>query len=527
MLLKENTGIDSILKEALCCASFCRQFISCFSEEAIDMIAADLITVYGWDRVVWGLILDPREEVSEIGFEQIRNHDTAVFEVTDHAVAQAKLSIKNHMRFFFEHISSIQTGVETLDDSMTGIDYKKQLSVLEQKLAESEERLAKNLTSRSIVRKLEKKVSCLEQDNSRLSAYCSGEIKKREEAHGLQLQAEQAYSVLKDEFNHEVNQQVLDQVSDRVRPWLTPVEAIASKVDDLSTSTLDDKVANALKKQAERDKKFGTISQLKAREGELKTMLAQINSARTDSLRPSHDLVFLADKVENEIVDLQKTLGSYNPFDSETYAFICRSINESANLEALHSLQTFAVDLENKGLLTTRQKREIDNFINCKIKLEFDRHQPETPGVGSIEFGQSSTDSRTLFILDGHNILHKMADTFDMAHEPDSRKKLVSMVQDSFACKDDVEVMLYFDGPFHSETSHAPNFREIYSGGGQDDQRADTAILQYMDYMKIQENDDRSVYLVTDDHVWVKRQKNTGPKQCTRQCFNRLLAPEM
>jgi hypothetical protein len=50
-----------------------------------------------------------------------------------------------------------------------------------------------------------------------------------------------------------------------------------------------------------------------------------------------------------------------------------------------------------------------------------------------------------------------------------------------FFAHPECDVRIYFDSPVASERRHGANVREIYSGGGEGEHRADTAIVRGLD----------------------------------------------
>ena len=115
-----------------------------------------------------------------------------------------------------------------------------------------------------------------------------------------------------------------------------------------------------------------------------------------------------------------------------------------------------------------------------------------------------------LWLLDGHNILHKLPDIFapgtqdDDIVSPEARSALLTAVGDVATDNCTCDIRVYFDGPNPSEQQHGPHLREIYSGGGMADQRADTAILEYIEFC-VQRKDPAARVVVTDDFGLARR----------------------
>ena len=108
-----------------------------------------------------------------------------------------------------------------------------------------------------------------------------------------------------------------------------------------------------------------------------------------------------------------------------------------------------------------------------------------------------------IVILDGHNVVHLLPEFFEDSYSDGvpgkaTREKLVSSVCRIFESADKCKVDVFFDGPSPSTQMHAPHIREVYSGGGNAEHRADNAIVEYLEFCCRQMSAMPRI-LVTDD----------------------------
>ena len=470
-------------------ATFQRNFLVVLNAEAISAGLNSFAKYFGPVEFYGSMLLDDREEVRVLAFKKIESLIDEIITDSDRTIAAQ--NINREFKPFIElieHISLAKTPVKpylqkqkTAPAVLTQAQ-KNQLvenSPQYKKLRREKTTQIKNQDEQ--ISKLTDQVQALTDSESKLRAD-SVELKK-----------------LKDSIEQTVNKRTKDYLEKRVGSWFKSSEILAAEYS--TGGKLINNVLTTLERQAEIDKRFGLIKNIRQELESCKELKIRLIEARAESLRPMVQLKTHEHELQLRITELE----------------ILLSISSQVNIEASESFKKFAIALKAceaidqiveirsrlKVLSTHDQWKQEEIFQAYDListeALRFylqdgnkvqdkdrDRLGISSP-LQAVRMAIAQSDSCTL-LIDGHNVLHALKSTFGSYFENNipgkkARKELTRRLRELVDLHQNISVDLWFDGPEEVDVTVNEKIRVRFSGGsGQD--RADKKIRESLAYLE-------------------------------------------
>jgi len=383
--------------------------------------------------------------------------------------------------------------------------------------------------------KLTLRLEKLQKENQRIQQDAAKEKSAAAEARDAAAEAKRAADALRSEFETRLTSRTEQALSAHVRRWLARPETLDDEVRRLETDENKDVLVvadEALARQEQSDRHYGNRVTLQLRLDQLVAAREKLDRARRESLHPLAELRAAAEKLDHEIEHLRLRLKEASPVKPVVERLLAH-INEAENAQALEERYALVNELADAGALDPMDMRRMyEKYYGAMGRL-YDAYapkivrgpQPRDP-MWRLRVALDADDPVLLF-LDGHNILFNLPDIFDEVCEngvpgAKARQRLVGIMTEMVRGAPHIQARVYFDGPTYAERKHGDNVHEVYSGGGDTDQRADRAIVGHLEYC-CREYSAMSRLVVTDDRELSARAKELGADYVRLQQFGTLL----
>ncbi|MBN1675923.1 MAG: hypothetical protein JXR37_33070 [Kiritimatiellae bacterium] len=329
-----------------------------------------------------------------------------------------------------------------------------------------------------------------------------------------------------------VAQQVNQQLSEEVRPWLAAPRKAAEETARTEPKDLLERAERALQRQTETDRHSGNRRLLRVRLERLVETARRIADARAESLNPLPELGDVAAELEREIARTREALGEAEP-SGPLLATLLAAINEAKTADELQNVHALLDGMGELQAAPALVLRRLYAACHAKISRMYDAFTPTVvkeaePRDPVWQVNRAIAENRQmLLLLDGHNILFGLSDLFDPLYEqgkPGARARdalaqcMVKMTAGAPRCR----VRIYYDSPDHSQARLAANVTVVYSGGGEGAHRADRAFLEFLEQCCGTMSDMPRI-LVTDDRACRARGRALGALYMPLQEFATLL----
>jgi len=306
---------------------------------------------------------------------------------------------------------------------------------------------------------------------------------------------------------------------ERLMPWLTDCETLASVKTPVDGNDLLSRVEFTLERQAKRDRRYGIRSQITQRIADCRIALAKVEAASYDALRPLPDLVTLEQALRQEITELSAQLAparGLSATDTQIHARISRAQTQqdlaavrgeivaglsSKKIQIEDREEVFAHLLQASLLRATEarfaaEKEDIAAAMACNPIVDFWQR---------LQIGESLT-----MLVDGHNVLGSPGTSrsgSDDWHSATARDALAARLKTFAQDYPNLRVDLWFDSPTAADENVSENLCVRFSGGTGAN-RADDAILRQIDNHPARAN----LYLVTADWDEARKAQTLGAK---------------
>lgn len=494
------------------------QFVVVLSEKAIAHGFLNFCAFLGEPAFLAGLLLDPRDSVRALAW----NHLKAFPEATgarDIPPETARASLESDFGPFLGRLAELKAPLPARSGDKP--PDPAELVELREKLRRFEEQARRETRAEEKERNLLSR----EREQHRLKAEeLENRIReqraKTAEAEARAKAAEQSLVDAQDDLHRRLREGVAAELSAETRRWLLPLRAMetAARSHKPIANLLGD-VRETLKQQAERDRAMGTRQELHKRLETLRQAREEIREALKHALNRHPRLGELAEALDREIESLAALLGEPAPAGSSENALLAR-VNLAQSIPELEAVRTFLNgDAKTFNLFAPGFTRELDQRIADKRNQLLQGLIPPDAASPSaavpsdrLRHALALPALRVLLFVDGHNLLLSRPDLFEPKPEHGQpgarvREALANRLAALLADTRDCDIRLYFDGPERSETDRTPSLKVIYSGGGTDDQRADNAIVQDLDFYAPRYE---GCYVVTDDAELLARAERPG-----------------
>jgi len=512
--LAKPIALDPPICGALALAGLNGEFVQQLSIAILEKHAENLIAVHGKSAMVPGLLVDAREEVRALAIEGLRNRgdDTDEPEEIDRKKALVAFlgdcaPLLDTVQDLVEEQGLAPESDEDEEDDWDE-DWERDIEALSKPFADLEkahQRIAKLETDLKEARNQAKAVKKLRQNAARQNDRLQKLQKelRAEKKHVTQQAAElkKAHANLAKldaETEKRIREGVERELSQRIHSWLkkpVAVEAAAQAARaDTKRSTLFDRVAAALERQAERDRHSGNVRTLRDRLRRLRESLAEIGKAREEALHPLPELSDLSEELRREIEHTGDVLGEARELSPFASGLLSR-VNEAGTLTELEALQGLLNELTDQQALDGRQLRALYTAYHNRLARMYDAFTPKVtrkakalPRGPAWRFRQAlHADEAFIWVLDGHNVLFGLDDLFGYdaksgAPGQEARDCLIAAMKSFVEEAPKCQVTVFFDSPEHGEHKVSKNVKVVFSGGS-GEHRADRAILSYLEYV--------------------------------------------
>lgn len=393
----------------------------------------------------------------------------------------------------------------------------RQLPAAAPALSPSPEQVAREIRASSVFKQVQRERNALQDERDNL-----GRLRDKL-SHEVQTQSEQLRAVrarlaeVEDDWRLRVARGIADGLNKRMAPWLQASEAlalpIAHQADPLA------RARHLLARQAQEDQRFGTRSAVGEQMAEAQRLLAALQDAQAEALRPLPQLAEEQRALASHIEALQARLVQHSI--QPTHQSVRQLDKALQAVRNMDELQETKRQVERNMLaeawsmamcqqayeVLERRAMQIYDLHHVASEAHKDAHPPVTPKQ-HFEHGLRQALPMRL-IIDGHNLLPKLkpligAAFFSEGQGPNARARalLIERVRlltelHPLLCAD-----IVFDGPDDPHWSETESLR-VWFSGGQGSDRADGRILEVLQAQRYPCQDGRRAevlcFVVTED----------------------------
>ena len=492
-MLDQSTDLSVDLCVLLRGATLSRKLVCVLSEDAIDFSLSSLAGAYGKLNVYAAMLLDERESIRKIGFDQLANWDGA--EPNDSEQKEAIRALQGLFEKFLDHMQVLWGGASFATKPLVGIG-----STLVHKRDKKTEKLITDFRAkRTEAIRLRKDLSKVQSDQEAAKR----RIQELEDLLGRATTTfnlvTQNYDKLSANFDEQVKQAVSGELDQKLVPWLGPAEELVQALQATPVD-LPQEAEDLFQRQASSDKKYGLRSQLEAEAVWCRDVRLRLKEAVKQSIRPLPEIGGFARKVERRIVEIEKILQQPAASTGQAPPLLIEKVQHATTLDELASVRKGLVVIEAIGLLAPAELSAAYALIGDKasrlylqgslVKTE-KSPKPSLKGVPLYALQRQVAEGhKCTLLIDGHNVLHKLPTLFGDFYErgdpgAKAQQALIGKIDSLCSIHENLTVNLWFDSTrAHDETIRS-NFNVHYSGG-KGANRADDQIVAYLQFMNRQ-----------------------------------------
>ncbi len=384
----------------------------------------------------------------------------------------------------------------------------------------SKEQQERDILASTPYRQLQKERNALaaERDklhtlNTKLATDLAGQTSR---ANGLGSEL----GALQSQWRNSIAQGIADGLQHRLAPWLAPSESLAHSLP-ASHHALE-RARQVLARQAQQDQRYGTRAQVAEELAQARSLLAALQTAHQEALRPLPQLVeeirALATHIDTTEARLKQT--SLQPQAPQLRAW-AQTLHTLHDIDALQNhkkaiertmlAEAWSLPLcQQAYALMDRQAMAIyaEHHPNPK-----DTPPPVTPTQHLADCLLHARPCRLL--IDGHNLLPKLkpligASYFKPGPGPNAQARalLIERVKTLAALHPLLQADIWFDGPDDQHWSETDNLR-VWFSGGQGSDRADGRILESLQ-SEVYRGSQTTRLLVTEDRELLAQAQGRG-----------------
>ncbi|PUE55691.1 NYN domain-containing protein [Limnohabitans parvus] len=459
-------------------ATLSEPLIDVLSEKTIKIGLASLLDHFGCLSILAAMLLDARESVRELALAEMAKP------------SKARVATKTKEEELFKN--RFKPLLETLRPILEGVPYEvpaPRTVALAPASIVTKEQQERDIFSSTLYRQLQKERNLLttERDKlqsqvNKLSADLSGQTRLASERN-VDLVAMQS------QLNQRVAQGIADGLKNRLAPWLESCESLANWSSNSSSRLTS--AQQLLARQAQQDKRYGTRAHVTEELAQARSLLAALQTAQQESLRP---LPQLTDEIRALATHIAATEARLNQTSLQPQAPQLRALALTLNtLHDIDALQNHKKALERTmlaeawGLPLCQQAFAL---IDRQVMAIYAEHHPDPkdiapPVTPTQHLADCLLHARPCrLLIDGHNLLPKLkpligASYFKAGQGPtaQARALLIERVKTLTALHPLLVVDIWFDSPDDQHWSETDNLRVWFSGGKGSD-RADGRILE-------------------------------------------------
>jgi hypothetical protein len=479
-MLVDGKKIPAELLEFMAFSDLNCKLISHLPLESLQFFLEQFQILFGRRKFLLGLLLDDREEVQQFARQEMENF---AGDKDDRETEQERA-----------------TGADDLQENSVRIKrYKEECAALKKEATAAARRN----------NRLSKKINQLKEQLAKQQLVTAQQKNKIDQCQQMADEQQDRLAAMEAELSHKIQQGVSAEMTAAISNWLSFPKEVDSLVSEQNTESLLDRVEQALERQAEVDKHSGNLRVLRQRLASLERCRESVEQSRQHSLQVIPELAVLSRELDEQILAIQKKIDPCPPAESHLAPWL-RTINEAASPQQLDKLDRLTTQLrkqdifsEQDVLLLRKKSKEARERFNDRFKY--------------VEQKTVPIARHLTLLVDGHNVILG-ADSYSLFKsrecrltEPKKRQLLTQQSRRAFADRENMSVVIFFDSPEYSETDIAANIKEIYSGGGSEEQRADNAIIHFLENRHLKSDQALNRYvLITDDRELAARAARFG-----------------
>ena len=463
-------------------ATLSEALIDVLSDKALDQGLPALMDYFGRLPILLAMLLDTRDSVRKMAQEKLAKR------IND--AAKAKLQEQDTFKHRFKPL------LDTLRPVLQDAPYQEPTprpagttTKIAAPAALSKEQQERDILASTPYRQLQKERNAVaaERDklqnlNTKLVTDLAGQT-NRANSLGNEL------DVLQSQLRTSIAQGIADGLQHRLAPWLVPTESLAQSLP--ANQNALERAQQVLTRQAQQDKRYGTRAQVAEELAQARSLLAALQTAQQESLRP---LPQLAEEIRALATHLATTEARLNQTSLQPQAPQLRALAQTLlTLHDIDALQNHKKALERTmlaeawGLPLCQQAFAL---IDRQVMAIYAEHQPDpkdiAPPVSPTQhLADCLLQARPCrLLIDGHNLLPKLrpligASYFKAGQGPtaQARALLIERVKTLTDLHPLLEADIWFDSPDDQHWSETDNLR-VWFSGGQGSDRADGRILE-------------------------------------------------
>jgi hypothetical protein len=493
-------------------ATLSESLIDVLSDKALQQGLPALVDHFGRLPILTAMLLDGRDTVRKMAQEELAKP------IKD--AAKAKLQEQDTFKHRFKPL------LDTLRPVLQDEPYQAPTPRPPSSTAKiavpalSKEQQERDILASTPYRQLQKERNALaaERDklqtlNTKLATDLAGQT-SRANALGSELEA------LQSQWRTSIAQGIADGLQHRLAPWLATSESLAQSLP-ASQNALG-RAQQMLTRQAQQDKRYGTRAQVTEELAQARSLLAALQTAQQEALRP---LPQLADEIRALATHIDTTHARLNQTSLQPQAPQLRALAQTLHtLHDIDGLQNHKKALERTmlaeawGLPLCQQAYALIDRQAMAIYAEHhpnpkDIPPPVTPTQHLADCLLHARPCRLL--IDGHNLLPKLkpligASYFKAGQGPtaQARALLIERVKTLTALHPLLQADIWFDGPDDQHWSETDNLR-VWFSGGQGSDRADGRILESLQ-SDVYRGSQTTRLLVTEDRELLAQAQGRG-----------------
>jgi hypothetical protein len=462
-------------------ATLSESLVDVFSEKALQQGLPALVDHFGRVPILTAMLLDGRDIVRKMAKEELAKP------IKD--AAKAKLQEQDTFKHFFKPL--LDTLRPVLQDTPYQAPTPRPAGTTAKIAAPTlnKEQQERDIQASTPYRQLQKERNALvtERDklqtlNTKLATDLAGQT-SRANALSSELGA------LQSQWRTSIAQGIADGLQHRLAPWLAPAESLA-QILPANQNALEH-AQQVLTRQAQQDKRYGTRAQVTEELAQARSLLAALQTAQQESLRP---LPQLADEIRALATHIATTEARLSQTSLQPQAPQLRALAQTLlTVHDIDALQNHKKTLERTMLAEAWSLplcQQAFALIDRQVMAIYAEHHPDPkdiapPVTPTQHLADCLLHARPCrLMIDGHNLLPKLkpligASYFKVGQGPtaQARALLIERVKTLTALHPLLEADIWFDSPDDQHWSETNNLRVWFSGGKGSD-RADGRILE-------------------------------------------------
>jgi hypothetical protein len=462
-------------------ATLSESLIDVLSDKALQQGLPALVDHFGRVPILTAMLLDGRDTVRKMAQEELAKP------IKD--AAKAKLQEQDTFKLRFKPL--LDTLRPVLQDEPYQTPTPRPAGTTSKIAAPalSKEQQERDILASTPYRQLQKERNALvaERDklqtlNTKLATDLAGQTSR---ANTLSSEL----GALQGQWRTSIAQGIADGLRHRLAPWLAPTESLAQSLP--ANQNALESAQQVLTRQAQQDKRYGTRAQVAEELAQARSLLAALQNAQQESLRP---LPQLADEIRAMATHIDTTHARLNQTSLQPQAPQLQVLAQTLNtLHDIDALQNHKKALERTmlaeawGLPLCQQAYAL---IDRQAMAIYAEHHPDPkdiapPVTPTQHLAECLLHARACrLLIDGHNLLPKLkpligASYFKAGQGPtaQARALLIERVKTLTTLHPLLQADIWFDSPDDQHWSETDNLR-VWFSGGQGSDRADGRILE-------------------------------------------------